>query len=70
MQNILPGETGTTVVRLWALSDHIQEDKNSPVIKSDEVLLWCVATEPRDTSWEESQPFWPCLEVLNGHRTS
>lgn len=56
MQNILPGETGTTVVRLWTLSDHILEDKNSPVRKSDEVLLWCVATELRDTSWQESQP--------------
>ena len=60
MQNILLGEAGPTVVRLWALSDHIQEDHNSPIIKSDEVLLWRIVTEPRDTSWEERQPFQPC----------
>lgn len=38
MQNTFLGEPGTIVVRLWALSDHIQEDQNSPIMKSDGVL--------------------------------
>lgn len=59
MQNILLGEAGTIAVRLWAFSDHIQEAQNSPIIKSDAVLPWHVATEPGDTLWEEIQPFLP-----------
>jgi len=53
------------VVRLWALYDHIQEDQNPSIMKSDGMLPWHVATEPGDTSWEEIQPFLPCLEALN-----
>ena len=65
MQNLLLGEPGTIVVRLWVLYDHIQEDQGSPITKSDGVLPWHVAMEPGDTSWEVIQLFLPCLEVLN-----